>query len=103
MSRRALYLDEGFGERRGVVTLDGRPERLLIERDGDPARRRLGARFVARVASWTGRARWRSSTSAAEEAVLNLGPERKGLTAGRGVEVEIRAEARRGKARRRRG
>ena len=29
MSERRAYLDIGFGETRGVVTLDGRPERLF--------------------------------------------------------------------------
>ena len=31
MSERSLFLDRGIGETRGVVLLDGRPERLLIE------------------------------------------------------------------------
>lgn len=51
MSRRRAYLDEGIGERRGVVTLDGLPERLIIERDDDPPSQRLGARSIARVRS----------------------------------------------------
>ena len=49
MSERRAFLDEGFGERRGLVVLDGRPERLLFERDGEPASQRLGAGSVARV------------------------------------------------------
>ena len=49
MSERTLFLDRGIGESRGVVLLDGAPERLLIVRDGDDARTRLGARHVARV------------------------------------------------------
>ena len=49
MSERSLFLDRGIGETRGVVLLDGRPERLLIERDGDDQATRLGARHVARV------------------------------------------------------
>ena len=32
MSDRRIYLDKGIGETRGVVTLDGRPERLIIRR-----------------------------------------------------------------------
>ena len=51
MSERRCFLDEGWGERRGVVTLNGRPERLLIEREGESPCRRLGARVVARVRS----------------------------------------------------
>lgn len=50
MSRRAAYLDLGVGERRAVVALDGRPERLWIERDGESSATRLGARHVGRVA-----------------------------------------------------
>jgi Ribonuclease G/E len=49
MSARRLYLDDAAGERRGVVTLDGRPERLLIERFDDVAVQQAGARVVARV------------------------------------------------------
>src|SRR5579859_362008 len=51
MSERRAYLDRGIGETRGVVTLDGRPERLLIRRDDDEPRLRLGARLIARVTS----------------------------------------------------
>ena len=38
MNRRRLFLDEAPGEVRGVVTLDDRPERLLLWRDGDEPR-----------------------------------------------------------------
>ena len=48
MSRTA-FLDVGIGEARGVVLLDGRPERVIIERDGEAACQRLGARSVTRV------------------------------------------------------
>ena len=51
MSERRLFLDRGIGVTRGVVTLDGRPERLLLHRHDDEARLMLGARLVARVAS----------------------------------------------------
>ena len=50
MSRRRLFLDEGPGESRGVVTLDDLPERLLLWRDNDESRVGLGARVAARVA-----------------------------------------------------
>lgn len=49
MSRRIAYLDGGVGERRGVVTLDERPEHLIIERDGAAQSQRLGARVRVRV------------------------------------------------------
>jgi Ribonuclease G/E len=95
MSRRRLYLDEGPGERRGVVTLDGRPERLLIERPDDLAVQRCGARLIARVARID-----RSLASAflelgaGPQAVTPLAP---GLVEGGSVEIEIAAETRRGK------
>jgi Ribonuclease G/E len=98
MTERRLYLDVGAGETRAVVTLDGRPERLLITRDGDMERQALGARIVARV-----RALDRASALAfldlgeGPDAVLNLTAEVGPLTEGQALEVEIRAEARRGK------
>ncbi|WP_293907449.1 ribonuclease E/G [Phenylobacterium sp.] len=97
MSVRRLFLDRGIGETRGVVTLDGRPERLLIRRDDEDLRLALGARLVARVAS---------VEPAIATAFLDLGG---GLQAilpfraeakpvrGASVEVEIRSEARAGK------
>ena len=49
MPVRRLYLDAGPGERRGIVTLDGRPEHFLMERvtDQGPG---TGAQIVGRVA-----------------------------------------------------
>jgi len=98
MIERRLYLDVGAGETRAVVTLDGRPERLLIVRDGDLAMQSLGARIVAHV-----RAIDRASALAfldlgdGPDAVLNVTKESGHLTEGQALEVEIRAEARRGK------
>jgi Ribonuclease G/E len=93
--RRRLFLDRAPGETRGLVTLDGRPERLLIERDGDLAVQQLGARVSARII------RVDKSLAAA---FLDLGggpealvPLAAGLTEGAAVEVEITAEARIGK------
>jgi Ribonuclease G/E len=97
MSRRALYVDEAPGESRGVVTLDDRPERLILRRDGDEPRLRLGARLVARVAA---------VEPALATAFLDLGggaeailPFKSDVRPSRGesVEVEIRGEPRRGK------
>ena len=48
MADRRIYIDRSPGETRGVITLAGRPERLLIEREGE-AYPRLGARSRARV------------------------------------------------------
>jgi Ribonuclease G/E len=98
MSQRRVYLDDCAGERRGVVTLDGRPERLIIERDGDVAAQCLGARVIARV-----RRLEKASglvfldVGAEPDAVLNLSTEIGRLTEGQAVEVEIRSEARGGK------
>jgi len=103
MSERRLYLDVAAGEIRGVVTLDGRPERLLIARDADERVQALGARLVARV-----RAVDRANALAfldlgvGPDGVLNIAPEMHAqlggpLTEGRAVEVEVRSEARRDK------
>ncbi|CAN7379685.1 ribonuclease E/G [Phenylobacterium sp. LjRoot219] len=97
MSERRIYLDEGIGESRGVVTLDGGPERLLIRRAGDDPRLRLGARLVAVVAS---------VEPALNTAFLDLGDGRQAIlqfkpdsrpVRGEVIEVEIRSEPRRGK------
>jgi hypothetical protein len=45
---RRAFLDRSPGEERAVVTLDGRPERLLIAWEDD-ATPRLGARYAGRV------------------------------------------------------
>jgi Ribonuclease G/E len=97
VSGRRLYLDTAAGERRGVITLDGRPERLLIERHGDLAPQQPGSRSVARV---------RSIESALGSAFVDLGqgPDgllalsgAKGLTTGAWIEVEVVSPPRRGK------
>lgn len=48
MTERRLYLDAGPGESRGVVTLDGRPERLFIDRATDQGLG-AGAQIIGRV------------------------------------------------------
>lgn len=98
MSQRGLFLDAGPGESRGVVTLLGRPERLLLAREGDAAGDALGARLVGRV---------RALDAAAGLAFIDLGEGREGVlnftketgrpVQGAAMEVEVRAEARRGK------
>jgi Ribonuclease G/E len=95
MSRRCLYIDHGPGETRAVVTLDGRPERLWLERPDDLAVQQHGARLVARVAGVD-----RSLASAFLD--LGAGPQAvtplvAGLVEGAAVEIEIAAEARAGK------
>ena len=90
---RRFYLDKGIGETRGVVTLDGRPERLLIARDGDDPAQMQGARSVARVRK-VDRALWTAflELPGGASAVLSLKVER--LVEGQAVEVEIKSEAR---------
>jgi hypothetical protein len=98
MTERRLYLDVAAGETRGVVTLDGRPERLLISRDDDLAVQALGARAVARV-----RAVDRANAlafldlGAGPDAIVNVTKDQGPLVEGQALEVEIRAEARRDK------
>lgn len=46
-----LFYDDTPGERRGMVSRNGRFEQILIQREGDPAESRLGARSVGRVMS----------------------------------------------------
>jgi Ribonuclease G/E len=99
MSGRTIFLDEGPGEDRGVVMLDGRPERLLIRRPDDIAVQALGARSVARVRRIE-RAMGAAFLELAEgpDALLALTGAAAGLAEGAAVEVEITAQARRGKA-----
>lgn len=89
--KREGFIDRGIGESRGVVLLDGRPERLIVERDDDQICQRLGARSLARV---------RAVNRALGVAFLELpqGPDATApagrLAEGQAVIVEIVAEAR---------
>ncbi len=98
MSRRRLYLDDAPGERRGVVTLGGRPERLFLERQDDLDEPWLGRRYVARVARVE---RVLSSAfldlGGGQEAMLGLTGAAQTLAEGSAIDIEIAAEARRGK------
>lgn len=97
MSERRIYLDIGIGETRGVVTLDGRPERLLVRRDDDDPRLALGARLVARVASLEpALATAFLDLGGGGEAILPFRPDARPVR-GQALTVEIRGEARRGK------
>lgn len=97
MSRRTFFIDEGLGETRGGVLLDGRPERLLIQRADDNPRLALGARLRARVAH---------VEPALSMAFLDLGEGAEATVSfkpdarprqGEALEVEIRTEPRLGK------
>jgi Ribonuclease G/E len=88
-----VLFDEGIGETRAVVLREGRPERLLIEREAGPdPRLKLGARVRGRV---------RRIAAGGGLAFVDLGVEpdatlspAKGLVEGAAVEVEIAAEPR---------
>jgi Ribonuclease G/E len=97
MSERRVFIDRAIGETRGVVTLDDRPERLLILREDTPARLRLGARVRGRV---------RRVEPALGSAFLDLGEGAEAMIAfkpearpvqGQALELEIRTEPRDGK------
>lgn len=97
MSERRLFLDQGLGVTRGVVTLDGRPERLLLHRDDDEPRLMLGARLMARVAS----VEPTIATAFLDlgdglEAILPFKPDARPVR-GAAIEIEIRSEPRDGK------
>ncbi|MDB5476464.1 MAG: hypothetical protein JWP49_1975 [Phenylobacterium sp.] len=97
MSRRGLFLDRSPGETRGVVTLDDRPERLIIRRDEDDARLLAGAKLVARVARLEpALATAFLDLGSGAEAILPFKPDAR-PSQGQALEVEIRNEPRRGK------
>lgn len=97
MSQRRIFLDAGIGETRGVVTLDGRPERLFIRRESEEARLVRGARSVARVAGVEAAlATAFLDLGEGVEAILSFKPGSRPVR-GEALEVEIRAEPRRGK------
>jgi Ribonuclease G/E len=98
MSERRTYLDVGVGETRGVVTLDGRPERLIVVRDTDAACQALGAEVVGRVRKLERQlALAFVDLGEGPDGVLNLRPDMGRITEGQAVLVEIRAEGRAGK------
>jgi Ribonuclease G/E len=99
LSQRKAYLDRGIGETRGVVTVDGHPERLFIVRDSDDPFDAPGARGVARI-----RRIERAFTSAFVElpggasALLPMKAGDPALHEGQAVDVEVRIPSRRGKS-----
>ena len=98
MSERRGFLDVGVGETRGVVTLDGRPERLLIAREADLACQAQGAQLIGRVRKLERQlAIAFIDLGAGPEGALNLRPEMGRLSEGQAIRVEVRAEARGGK------
>lgn len=97
MSERRLFLDESPGEIRGVVVLDGQPERLLLQRHDDDHRLDLDATLVGRVANVE------ASIGAAFldvggglQVILPFKPDARPVR-GASLEVQVRGEARDGK------
>lgn len=88
---RRLLLDVSPGERRAVVLLDGRPEHLLVERDGEPPFADLGSRHIGRARA-VGGGRAFVDLAVGPPGLL-LSPPRD-LPEGAAVEVEVAAEAR---------
>ena len=97
MSERRIFLDTAPGEIRGVVTLSGRPERLLLVRDEDSQLEAIGARLAARVADIEpALATAFLDLGQGVQAILPFKPDARPVR-GQLLEVEIRAEARRDK------
>jgi len=94
MSGREIFLDRAVGETRGVVAVDGRPERLILRRDDEDLRLALGARLVARVANVEpaiGTAFL--DLGGGLEAILSFKPDARPVR-GASMEIEIRSEPR---------
>ena len=97
MNERRLYVDRAIGEVRGLVTLEGRPERLLIQREGEDQRLSLGARLIARVSGVEpAMATAFLDLGGDLQAILPFKPDAKPVR-GALLEIEIRGEARDGK------
>jgi Ribonuclease G/E len=99
MSERRAYLYKGVGETVGVVTLDGRPERLFVSWPSDDPLDAEGVRGVARVKKIE-----KAFASAfvalpgGQDLILPLRPDMPALVEGGLVEIEIKTASRRGKA-----
>jgi Ribonuclease G/E len=99
MSERRAYLYKGVGETVGVVTLDGRPERLMASWPDDDPLDQDGVRGVARI-----RRIEKAFASAfvqlpgGQDVLLPLRPDMPRLVEGGLVEIEIRTASRRGKS-----
>jgi Ribonuclease G/E len=93
--QRRLYLDPAPGEARGVVTLDGKPERMLIERGDEIAVQQPGAVVAGRVRRIEkGLAGAFVDLGAGPDGLLTLAGDAVRLAEGAAVEVEITAAAR---------
>ncbi|PVM88166.1 RNA-binding protein [Caulobacter radicis] len=99
MSERRAYLYKGVGETVGVVTLDGRPERLIVQWAGDDPLDAEGVRGVARVKSIE-RAFGAAFVAlpGGADVLLPIKPDMPKLVQGGLVEIEIRTASRADKA-----
>ncbi|MEH0198136.1 ribonuclease E/G [Caulobacter sp. CCNWLY153] len=99
MSERRAYLYKGVGETVGVVTLDGRPERLIVQWPGDDPLDAEGVRGVARVKSIE-RAFGAAFVAlpGGGDVLLPIKPDMPKLVQGGLVEIEIRTASRADKA-----
>jgi hypothetical protein len=95
MSGVEVFLDDTPGETRGVIRRDGRFTHILIDREDDEPRHRLGARCVGRVAEVPQglKAAFVDLGAGAPLAFLPLKGEDR-LTVGEKIEVEVTAEPR---------
>lgn len=95
---RKLFLDRGIGQTRAVVTLDGKPEQLILQRDGDDPVLRLGAVSIGRVRK-VERAFAAAFVALAggAEGLLPLRPEMERINEGQALTVAIKTEPRGGK------
>jgi len=99
MSERRAYLHKGVGETVGVVTLDGRPERLFVEWPSDDPLDAEGVRGVARIKKIE-----KAFASAfvqlpgGRDVLLPLRPDMPKLVEGGLVEIEIKTASRQDKA-----
>ncbi|MFA4938600.1 ribonuclease E/G [Brevundimonas sp.] len=92
-----VFLDETPGETRGAVMRDGRYTHLLIQRDGDPAQTRLGARSIGRVTEVNQGLRGAFVDIGADAAAFLPFPRNDKLSQGERLEVVVTAEPRAGK------
>lgn len=98
-SERRAYLYKGVGETVGVVTLDGRPERLFVSWPSDDPLDAEGVRGVARIK--TIEKAFASAFVAlpgGQDVLLPVRPDMPKLVEGGLVEIEIKTASRQGKA-----
>ena len=93
---RRAFLDRSPGEVRGVVLLDGRPERLLLAREDDDTPR-LGARYLAQVHAVSPRMGLARLDLGRAAGTLRLRPPTPVPDVGRRLQVEVVAEPARDK------